>query len=169
MAGVAYGATMSPCGKYRYELTRFWDGRKPAVAFVMLNPSTADAEIDDPTIRRCIGFAQAWGYGELRVYNLFALRATDPGELLTSDAPVGPDNAKFIEKARACDRIVCAWGATTLPKPHAHRGLIVTDLLMGEDSRDLYCLGYTKDGSPRHPLYVASDMVPVLFPKRGAA
>jgi len=169
MAGVAYGATMSPCGKYRYELTRFWDGRKPAVAFVMLNPSTADAAIDDPTIRRCIGFAQAWGYGELRVYNLFAYRATDPAELLTVSDPGGPECQRFIEKARACEKIVCAWGAAAKVPGYQHHALIVTDLLMGEDSRDLYCLGYTKDGSPRHPLYVASDMVPVLFPKRGGA
>ncbi|MCC6428308.1 MAG: DUF1643 domain-containing protein [Phycisphaerales bacterium] len=166
IAGVAYGAALSPCGKYRYELTRFWDGRKPAIAFVMLNPSTADAQVDDPTIRRCIGFAQAWGYGELRVYNLFALRATEPAELLGDTDPVGPDNAAYLARAVKCERIVCAWGAAKMPRNHQFHALLVTDHLMGAESRSLHCLGYTADGSPRHPLYVAADMQPVLFPRR---
>src|SRR5689334_18589152 len=105
------GALFDPTGRYRYRLWRQWDPAKPAVAFVMLNPSTADATTDDPTIRRCFGFAQGWGFGRLEVVNLFALRATDPRELARHPDPVGPANDAHIAAALALtDQAVAAWG-----------------------------------------------------------
>jgi hypothetical protein len=105
------GAELSPCRRYRYRLWRRWsDG--PVVNFVMLNPSTADAEQDDPTVRRCVGFAKSWGAGGLVVTNLYALRSTDPKALWTADDPVGPENAFHLGSgALGADTVVCAWGA----------------------------------------------------------
>ena len=103
-------AVLSECGSYRYALTREWaDGK--CVAWLMLNPSTADADIDDPTIRRCIGFARQWGYGRLVVVNLFALRATDPRVLVRNADPVGSKNDFYIAKAmKEAQEVICAWG-----------------------------------------------------------
>src|SRR5262249_14212908 len=97
---VRRAAVISDCGRYRYSLTRRWgDAAEPRALFVMLNPSTADAEQDDPTIRRCIGFAKAWGMGSLEVVNLYALRATDPAALLSAPDPIGPKNDTMITSA----------------------------------------------------------------------
>ena len=150
---VESGATLSPCGTWRFQLWRRWDDRPPA-AFIMLNPSTADASADDPTIRRCIGFARRWDCGGIVVANLFAFRATDPDALASAADPIGPHNDAFIvEAARRGEVVVCAWGA------HAEargRDRAVANVLAG---RDLRCLGTTKDGHPRHPLYVRGDAV----------
>lgn len=86
-------AVLSPCGRYRYELTRRW-APGPLVGWVMLNPSRADAHTDDPTVRRCVGFAHRWGYGGLIIRNLYALRATDPAALADHLDPVGPDTTR---------------------------------------------------------------------------
>jgi hypothetical protein len=101
---------MSPCGLYRYELWRYWaPGR--LVAWIMLNPSTADATADDPTLRRCIDFSKAWGCGGLMVVNLFGLRATDPQELRRAEDPVGPMNDHFLwGRCMEADLVVAAWG-----------------------------------------------------------
>ncbi|HEY2848317.1 MAG TPA: DUF1643 domain-containing protein [Gemmatimonadaceae bacterium] len=151
-------------GKYRYNLTRTWDEGLPRVCFVMLNPSTADASQDDPTIRRCIGYAQALGAGSLEVVNLYALRATDPRALAKDAAPIGPDNDKYIElAARSATTVVCAWGA------HAHargRGRQVLALLRRIGAQPM-CLKQTKAGYPSHPLYLPAALRPV--PLRGAA
>jgi hypothetical protein len=154
-----YGRTarLSMDLEYRYELTRRW-GRGPYVCFIMLNPSTADAQLDDPTIKRCMGFARKWRMGGLVVVNLFALRATDPKELLAVDNPVGPDNDDAIHDACVRARaIVCAWGGAAFIEPRA--GFVV-EMLRG---RTLYCVGKTKAGAPRHPLYVAADATPVRY------
>jgi hypothetical protein len=120
----------------------------------MLNPSTADAEQDDPTIRRCIGFAKAWGFGGIAVRNIFALRATDPRELYKSDDPVGPGNDEAIcDLAGLCPLIVAAWGVHGGLR---NRGRQVCELLAGAGA-EVVCLGVTKDGHPKHPLYVAAD------------
>lgn len=163
---------ISPCGRYRYELTRSWDASKGAVAFVMLNPSTADAAVDDPTIRRCIGFANAWGFGELRVYNLFALRATEPEALplaanqataagTMDGAPVGPDNDMWLLKAAECRMVVCAWGSF----PWAlKRSIVVMNALQARCApQELRCLKLNNDCMPRHPLYIKADAKPVPF------
>src|SRR5262245_13227298 len=104
-------AELSPCGRYRYALTRTWGDPKKVVCWVMLNPSTADADQDDPTIRRCLGFSRAWGAGGLVVVNLFALRATDPDQLRIAADPVGPDNDSHLSTAAFGRLVVAAWGA----------------------------------------------------------
>jgi hypothetical protein len=151
-------ALLSPCGRYRYWLTREW-GPGATVVFVMLNPSIADAAIDDPTIRRCIGFARSWGYGALAVVNLYALRSTDPKGLWLADDPVGPDNdmwlTRFATGAEATDApVVAAWGA------NARTDRIDAVKALSGMHR-LSALGLTKDGQPRHPLYLKADLRPV--------
>lgn len=150
--GSAATATLSPDGVYRYALTRTWDAR-PMAMFVMLNPSTADAMADDPTIRRCVGFATRWGCGGVVVVNLFALRSTDPSVLWDHPDPVGPDNDRVIADQlgdHTGGPVVAAWGAHGLL---ADRDRTVTEQIRGL-GRDLLCLGVTKQGLPRHPLYV---------------
>lgn len=145
-------ATFSPCRRYRYTLTRSIGAGTRRALFVMLNPSTADEAQDDPTIRRCIAFARREGCGSLEVANLFAWRATDPVELRTAPDPVGPDNDRHIvEAAGRASLIVCAWGVhgCLLGRERAVRQLLA--------GRALHALGFTKEGAPRHPLYVKSD------------
>ena len=145
------GAVLSPCGRYRYSLTREFFMGTGRVLFVMLNPSTADAETDDPTIRRCIGFARRWGFRELAVANLFAWRATYPRELRRVPDPVGPENdGHLIEMSDSADATIAAWGAHGA---YHHRDLAVLGLLKGAES-----LGLTKQGHPRHPLYLRADV-----------
>lgn len=154
------GADISACGRYRFSLSRDWgrdDG--PRVCFVMLNPSTADASEDDPTIRRCIGFAQQWGAHGLTVVNLFAWRATDPHQLIVGSVDkVGEGNNDVIchETARA-RLVVAGWGSPSEAhvRTHTHaRAWHVSRLLR---HRQVMCLGTTKDGMPRHPLYLAAS------------
>lgn len=145
-------ASISECGKYRYTLFREWEPSLPRVLFVMLNPSTADAMEDDPTITKCLGFARLWGCGSLTVVNLFAFRATNPKELLTAVDPIGPENDVSINLcAQASDRIVVAWGANKMPKSACNRIGKVLAMLAG---RRIECLKLTKSGAPKHPLYV---------------
>lgn len=150
---VRKAAVLSPCGTYRYELTRTWGAGK-LVGWVMLNPSKADAEVDDPTIRRCMGFARAWGYNGIVVRNLYALRATDPRELWQHPDPVGPDNHRALASAGGEALTVCAWGSNADP---VRAQAVVGSLIIARAT--LRCLGVTKDGQPRHPLYVRGDTV----------
>lgn len=151
-AACASSAVVSPCGRYRYRLSRQWCDGGPALGFLMLNPSTADASVDDPTIRRCMGFARRDGYGGIVVANLFAWRATDPRELRDVADPVGPDCDDFI-RAMPHDTVI-AWGATR-PRPDtASRIVHVAELIRGKRT---YHLGLTRDGACRHPLYVRAD------------
>lgn len=155
-------ATFSPCRIYRYALTRRWSDR-PVAVFVMLNPSTADAMVDDPTIRRCLSFAWSWTAGGLLVLNLFGLRATDPRELRGHPDPAGPHNdaviADWLSRDEPVGPVVCAWGAHPGTAERAGR---VLGLLASRGIRPL-CLGTTKDGHPRHPLYVRGDTAAVDF------
>lgn len=156
------GAVISDCGRYRYTLEREWMTGAGTCLFVMLNPSTADASEDDPTIRRCIGFAQRWGYQRLEVGNLFALRATDPKQLrrLPLEEAVGHDNDRWLR--RLCTRaalIVCAWGAHST----APYRMPWVEPILAERKGGVVCLGTTKAGQPRHPLYVKGDTEPVPF------
>ena len=151
------GSVISECGKYRYQLWRIWDENKPKVLFVMLNPSKADAEKDDPTITRCIGFAKSWGYGGLYVGNLFAYRATKPEELKKADDPFGGDlnEHNLIWMADKCDLLLCAWGNPTITKNMNRQTHFVKDLGL-----EPHYLELTKDGTPGHPLFLPADLKP---------
>lgn len=124
--------------------------------FVGLNPSTADAEQDDPTIRRCIGFAKEWGYGELLMGNLFAFRATNPAIMAAADDPIGPDNDMWLnELAEEASLVIAAWGAHPIAASRAQQVVETLD--------DVKCLGVTKGGHPRHPLYLPKTATPIDF------
>lgn len=150
-------AEISACGRYRYMLERRWSDAAP-VTFIMLNPSTADADIDDPTIRRCMGFARAWNAGGIVVANLFALRSTDPAALAKDEAPIGPQNDEAICRAvLAASRTIAAWGAHAFAE---RRAATVKRMIAQSLTRPLDCLGKTKSGHPRHPLYVPAAQIP---------
>lgn len=150
-------ARISDCGKYRYTLSRVWDVTKGAACFIMLNPSTADADQDDPTIRRCIGFARDWGYGGLHVANLFAFRATDPKDMLAAPDPTGPENDHWILYVAGISALViCAWGYHGY---YRGRGGSVRFLLAGAGIEP-HALRMTNTGEPGHPLYIPSDTEP---------
>lgn len=161
-------AVLSPDGLYRYTLEREWQaelGPTPdedlRCLFVMLNPSTADAFIDDPTIRRCVGFARSWGYSSLSVVNLFAFRATDPGSMMRAADPVGPENDHWLRVcAVRASLVVAAWGTNG---GHLDRDRHVLELLQREHGKSVYCLGVTRSGQPRHPLYVNGQISPEPF------
>lgn len=147
------GATFSSCKTYRYSLWRIWDEEKTPVVFIGLNPSTADEMKDDPTIRRCMGFARRWGYGGIYMVNLFAYRATSPRDLFAFKAdPIGHNNDATLHHytGMPCVLVVAAWGnhGTFLG-----RGLEVAQAL----KVSMHCFGYTKAGQPLHPLYQRSD------------
>ena len=144
-------AVFSDCRLYRYTLRRRWSSGVLG-GFVMLNPSTADEFKNDPTIRRCMGFAMREGWGGLLILNLFAFRATDPKDMTNAADPVGVENDRFlIEASKEVDGpLVAAWGAHWLA---VERSKAVVSML----SRPLACLGTTAAGSPRHPLYVRAD------------
>ena len=151
------GAIFSPCRTYRYILWRVWDISRPLVLFIALNPSTADERKNDPTIRREIDFATRWGGGGLIKGNLFGFRSKDPSALARVIDPVGPENDKTIrEFAADCLIKVAAWGAdkaVTEARVEAMLGIL------GE----CHCLGVTKDGHPKHPLYLAKKTPLVPF------
>jgi len=157
-------AIISPCQTYRYSLTREWDDG-PRVLWIMLNPSIADASIDDPTIRRCIGFSQAFGrgrddletcFGSLEVVNLFAYRATDPKDMARAKSSgvdiVGPENDRhIIEAALRASLVIAAWGTDKLAPL---RSVSIRKLVAPHDLR---CLGTSKFGAPKHLHYLASN------------
>lgn len=163
--GAAGWARISPCGLYRYELGRHWGDHvddegppPPGVTFIMLNPSTADATVDDPTIRRCMGFAKRLGHSSLLVVNLFAFRATDPAELDKADDPIGPENDATIRRAclpSVSKVLIAAWGA--LGTRYLTRVNEVLHIVTTEAHRHLAYFGNTKSGQPKHPLYLASN------------
>ena len=154
-------AMFSKDKKYRYQLTRQWAPEGERIVWVMLNPSTADARIDDPTIGRCVSFSKSFGAASLVVVNLFAMRATDPKELLKKPSEaVGPQNARILrETLPGATRVIAAWGALSnklwqLSWPSRE---VIQQL-----GTSLHCLGRTKAGGPRHPLYVkgSSPLMP---------
>jgi len=151
-------ARFSDCKKYRYSLCRIWNEKKGLVNFVGLNPSTADENIDDPTIRRCVRFADSWGYGGLIMTNLFAFRATDPAEMRAADDPVGPDNDYFVkELSMIAELTVMSWGASG--------SFMARDFAVKTFLKNACYLALTKSGQPRHPLYLKKDLkpIPALF------
>lgn len=164
---LASSAEMSACGRYRHSLTRVWEEVSYHCLFVMLNPSTADGAVDDPTVRKCVGFAKLLGHGAMTVVNLFDYRATDPAELyranLRRDRLASADWRRHFERAVAgCERVVVAWGA--------HGKLYDQDLVVTRLLRDLgvepQCLAVNKDGTPKHPLYVGYNVAPKPYPER---
>jgi len=147
-------ARISRCKQYRYQLTRIWEVSMPSVCFVMLNPSAADATKDDPTIRRCIRFAQNWGFGGLEVINLYAYRTPNPKELENLPDPIGPRNAYYVRKVIKSSRtIVCAWGNK--------KGNPMNQNILPK--ADYHYLALAKDGTPKHPLYLKNDLVPIQY------
>ena len=144
-------ATFSNCRKYRYALSRSWDDKKKIVLFIGLNPSTADEKKDDPTIRRCINYAQSWGFGGLQVANLFAYRATKPTKLRYVENPVGDDNdQQLIKLSKMADLTVAAWG---------NEGVLFNrDKQVIKLIPNLMCLKINKSGQPAHPLYQKKDI-----------
>lgn len=146
-------------GAYRYSLGRRWADDGPRVCFCLLNPSTADARVLDPTLTRCLGFARRWGFGAMDVVNIFALRSTDPAGLYRADDPVGPRNDAAIRRAAArADLVVVGWGN------HGRlgdRGARVAAML--GTIAPVRCLGVTASGDPKHPLYLRADAPLVAF------
>lgn len=160
---LASGAHFSRCRRFRYALWRQWDAAGPQLMFIGLNPSTADAKRDDPTIRRCIRFARDWGYGSLVVTNLFAFRTAYPAELKAAADPVGPRNDQWIRRMAAkSDTIVAAWGNHGSWLGRSER---VGRMLSGR----LYCLRLTAAGQPAHPLYLPADLEPIEWPADAGA
>lgn len=177
---ISSGADISPCGLYRYRLWREWRGTgshenwrwygfkdgagaecgdPKTCLFVMLNPSTADGEKDDATIRRCVGFAKAWRYDRMEVVNLYAFRATKPRDMWAAgEARHAPRNQSVIRSsARDAGIIIAAWGTHGA---EGDQGEIVRGWLHGYD---IHHLGLSKDGHPKHPLYLPADAKPELL------
>ncbi|MDY6874394.1 MAG: DUF1643 domain-containing protein [Chloroflexota bacterium] len=158
------GADFSQCRTWRYRLWRIWDSSKPYAMFLMLNPSTADENKNDPTVERCQRYAQAWGYGGLYVCNIFAYRATDPAIMKTAADPVGPENDDYIwNTANDAGIVVCAWGNHGI---WLDRSKQVRELLSCSRNK-LHCLKVTGAGEPGHPLYLKKSLQPILFDQQG--
>lgn len=154
-------AIISECEQYRYRLTRRWkDG--PSILWVMLNPSIADAEQLDPTLRRCLGFSKAWGYGRMVIANIYALRSTDPKRLLKHNHnPSNRINNQYIyQEALRCKKIVLGCGSHSMARDRLSE---VTHVITNLAGKKCYCLGTTQAGYPKHPLYVAGNTELVRF------
>jgi len=158
---ISTNANISDCGQYRYCLSRVWDNTKPSVAFIMLNPSTADGQKDDATIRRCVGFAKSWGYGSLYVVNLFAFRSKEPTDLLKTMDPIGKENEDWLKQIQSLVHLtVCAWG----------NGKIVDKIFKNNEEyrplqhfKNLNYIDLSKDGTPKHPLYLSKFLLPKKY------
>jgi hypothetical protein len=147
MSFIYKNATFSSCRTYRYSLSRIWDKKKKYVLFIGLNPSTADEEADDPTIRRCINYAKNWGYGGFIMVNLFAYRSTLPSKLKKVKYPVGKGNDKYIVTlSKKADITVAVWGN--------NGNLYSRDKQVLSLIPSLMCLKINKSGQPAHPLYL---------------
>jgi hypothetical protein len=163
------GAIFSKGEKYRYKLWRIWDETKPLACFVGLNPSTADASVNDRTVTRCAGFAAAWGMGGFYMLNVFALRSTDPKELHKSKLdPIGADNMRIVRDTigdKSIRTIIAAWGIEADKVGNLGRGEAMAGTLAMRKRRnqELKCLGLTAEGKPKHPLYLAASTKLVDF------
>jgi hypothetical protein len=151
------GAQFSACRRWRTLLWRRWDAAKPVANFLMLNPSTADERVLDPTCARARDFAERWGYGALLVTNVFAWRATDPDDMKAADDPVGDGNDRAILRAaQEAKLVVCAWGNHGV---HRERSNAVRRLLRGAGVA-LHVLRLNANGEPAHPLYLPARLRP---------
>lgn len=150
----------SPCRNWRYTLERWWGDEGAYANFLCLNPSTADEERNDPTVTRCCNYARAWGYDGCIVTNIFGLRSTDPHALLSASDPIGIDNDEHIlDVALSAGIVIAAWGAWGKV---LDRGRSVA-MHLSRVGIPLHCLGVTKEGYPRHPLYLPASARPVLY------
>jgi hypothetical protein len=153
------GAIISDCGKYRYQLWRVWNDKLPLAFFIMLNPSKADADQDDPTIRRLIGFAKRMGCGGFYVGNMFPYRATNPKELKSVGFEVAAKELNWFhlsDMRSKCQITVLAWGNPPIQKTNIHTTFL----------GDEYCFGCTNKGNPKHPLFLHSETpLTLYFPK----
>lgn len=158
--GVVKAAVISDCTLYRYLLIRAWDLTLPLLVFVMLNPSTATASLDDPTIRRCMGFARRDGYGGIIVVNLFAFRSPSPEAMKASQDPVGPLNADILDRTFAYAvsvgaDVIAGWGVHGEYRDQDYH-VIARAEAAGIIAK---CLGKSKGGHPRHPLYIKGEQL----------
>lgn len=150
------GAIFSPCHNYRYALWRIWKPDQPYILFIGLNPSKADAQRNDPTIRRCIGFAKQWGYGGVYVTNLFSWRTCYPKMLKATPDPIGPETDDWmLHLKKGAHAVVACWGN--------HGGWGDRHQSVIAMFPQLYCLKLTKQGYPAHPLYLPYTIKPILF------
>ncbi len=151
-------AVLSTDKKYRYILKRIWDDKLQKVAIIGLNPSTADAKNDDPTIKRCIEFVKSWGYGGFYMLNLFAFRATNPKEIYKVNNPVGEENEKHIlEIISKVEKVICAWGNEG---EHLNQSKKILSLI-----ETPFCLKINLSGEPSHPFYLKSNLKPIELKK----
>ena len=147
------GAVLSADNIYRYQLSRVWDGEKPKILFIMLNPSTADELVEDPTIRRVVNYAKDWGYGGVYVGNLYAFRSTDPKGLKCIADPIGPENINHIQTLISLvDKVIYAWG-NEQKEPDWLKKIVETP----------YCIEISKKGIPKHPLYLKKCLIPQIY------
>lgn len=156
---ISSGAVFSEDRKYRYRLWRVWDEELPRVLFVMLNPSIADEQREDPTLRRCLGFARSWGFGGLYVGNLFAYVSSRPDDLFGAGDPLGRDNNDHLSAMISeCSQLICAWGNAPVIK---RLGGIPDWKVLRQAG--LYCIRRSKNGFPCHPLYQAITSFPLPY------
>ncbi len=156
-------ATISNCGKYRYQLSRTWNNGLPPAAFIMLNPSTADDKEDDNTIRKCIAYCKSWGYGSLHVVNLFPYRTKSPAEMMKidelSDEVMARNDIEITHAINNCDIVICAWSNHG---SHKNESIRIKELLIAHDAQTYY-LQINKTGEPAHPLYLKSSLKPTRW------
>ena len=153
-------ALISDCKKYRYKLSRQWNRDGSMIMFIMLNPSTADADIDDPTIRRCISFAKSWGAGGFYVGNLFAYRSKTPKDLLSALDPIGEENKNHLnDMLNDSVFAVCAWGNFPIIKKLKPETLN----FLKNKHVPFRCIDTSINGTPKHPLYLKGDLKPLIF------
>jgi len=146
-------ALLSADNIYRYQLSRIWDEEKPKILFIMLNPSTADEFVEDPTIRRVVNYAKDWGYGGVYVGNLYAFRSTDPKGLKSIADPIGPENINHIQTLISLvDKVIYAWGNEE-KEPDWLKKMVDTP----------YCIEISKKGIPKHPLYLKKCLIPQIY------
>ncbi|MAJ43211.1 MAG: hypothetical protein CMF96_00515 [Candidatus Marinimicrobia bacterium] len=141
---------------HRYTLWRIWNKELPKVLFIGLNPSTATETKNDPTIRRCMGYAKYWGYGGYIMGNIFAFRSTNPAKLRNTSDPIGPKNDYWLKRLyEEADLTIAAWGTNG---KYMNRGNQVLELFS-----NLKCLRITKNGYPSHPLYLPKNLKPIHY------
>jgi hypothetical protein len=152
-------AEITDCGKYRYVLWRTWDKSRPWVLFVCLNPSTADGQVDDPTVGKCVRFAESWGFGGVRLANLFALRSSTPKRLIEVADPVGPENDCWLRKlGREAGLVVAAWGNHGKLQGRSNHVVSLID--------QWHCISVNKTEEPAHPLFLSGVLKPIRYIRR---